>query len=158
MTTRADGNLVSRDAPHFEVLEVRRAEPRDASWLDALALAVGLGPSLGSELELVQARVYVVDPERGFLSVWIVQDEMQIQDLAVAPGSRRRGLGRALLDRAVAEAQAEGVSSATLEVRESNSEARGFYHALGFGEVGRRPRYYSNGEAAFLLSRPLEGK
>lgn len=40
-----------------------------------------------------------------------------------------------------------------LEVHEANAPARALYQALGFVEVGRRPRYYSDGGTAVLLSR-----
>jgi len=157
MTHPADGRLAPGVAP-LGALEVRRAEPRDAIWLEALAAGAGLELQVRAVLELPQARLYVIDPERGFLNVWIVQDEMQIQDLAVASSSRRQGLGRALLEATMKEAREQGVSSASLEVRESNRVGREFYRALGFGEVGRRPRYYSDGEAALLLSRAFEGR
>jgi bifunctional N6-L-threonylcarbamoyladenine synthase / protein kinase Bud32 len=132
---------------------VRRAQLADAAWLEALATSQGLQLDLKALLEVPQARVYVAPPERGFLSVWLVQDEIQIQDLAVEPRFQRQGLGRALLTRAIGDGALEGARFASLEVRESNQKALSFYAALEFVEVGRRPRYYSDGEAALLLAR-----
>jgi [ribosomal protein S18]-alanine N-acetyltransferase len=131
---------------------VRAASERDATWVQALAQAEHLEVDLIALLKLPHARTYVVDPAAGFLTVWIVQDELQIQDIAVHSAFRRRGTGRALWRAALNDSRKCGVRLATLEVRESNSNAILFYRALGFGEVGRRARYYTNGEAALLLT------
>jgi ribosomal protein S18 acetylase RimI-like enzyme len=42
-----------------------------------------------------------------------------------------------------------------LEVKASNEGAVSLYNKLGFDEVGRRCRYYSNGEDALLLQKEL---
>jgi ribosomal-protein-alanine N-acetyltransferase len=69
----------------------------------------------------------------------VASDEVEILNLAVAPALRRRGIARSLLSLLV-----ENVCGAVfLEVRESNSTARDFYHSIGFKEVGRRPDYYT---------------
>jgi ribosomal protein S18 acetylase RimI-like enzyme len=52
--------------------------------------------------------------------------------LAVAPGRRREGLGRAMMAAAEAWLKARGAPKLQLMVREDNDEALGFYHALGF--------------------------
>ena len=51
--------------------------------------------------------------------------------LAVAPGRRREGLGRQLMDAAEAWLRARGAPKLQLMVRASNEEALGFYEALG---------------------------
>jgi ribosomal protein S18 acetylase RimI-like enzyme len=43
---------------------------------------------------------------------------------------------------------------ATLEVRADNAGALALYHAHGFLEAGRRPRYYADGADAVLMTRP----
>lgn len=42
----------------------------------------------------------------------------------------------------------------TLEVRTGNAAARALYAGAGFAEVGRRRRYYTDGEDAVLMTRP----
>lgn len=88
----------------------------------------------------------------GFCILWIVLDEIHINNLAVRPDGRRTGLGRALLKAALAEAAALGGRRATLEVRQSNEAAVRLYEGFGFRVAGVRPAYYSNpAEDALVL-------
>ncbi|WP_242478653.1 GNAT family N-acetyltransferase [Rubrivivax gelatinosus] len=50
-----------------------------------------------------------------------------IHHLAVAPGRRRRGLGRALLDAALAALQAQGIGKCHLMVFADNAEGLAFW-------------------------------
>ena len=101
--------------------------------------------------------VYVIrtaeTPVAGFLAFWRVLDEMHINNLAVHPSYRRRGLGRTLLEEALTAAARTGVRRATLEVRRSNAPAVRLYEGAGFVVAGIRPNYYSEPvEDALLLS------
>ena len=51
--------------------------------------------------------------------------------LAVAPGHRRRGLGRAMMEAAEAWLAAQGAPKLQLMVRDDNGEAIAFYRSLG---------------------------
>jgi ribosomal-protein-alanine N-acetyltransferase len=91
-----------------------------------------------------------------FACAYVVADELMINDLAVEPSARRRGLGRALLKHLIDGGRVRGCHRATLEVRPSNAPARALYEAFGFALVGRRRGYYADtGEDALLLSRAL---
>jgi ribosomal-protein-alanine N-acetyltransferase len=82
------------------------------------------------------------DGVAGYVIAQDAADEGEILNLAVAPPRHRVGIGRALVERALATLAGRGASRVFLEVRESNTAARALYAALGFGEVGRRRRYY----------------
>ena len=70
----------------------------------------------------------------------LVAGEREILNLAVAPDFRRKGVARALLDRAL-----EGFCGEVfLEVRESNGVAQKFYKSLGFKGLSKRKWYYDN--------------
>ncbi len=64
---------------------------------------------------------------------------LEIQGLAVHPDHRRRGLARALLEAAVAEARRRGARQLRLRVLETNSAARALYAGCGFEVVGVLP-------------------
>jgi ribosomal protein S18 acetylase RimI-like enzyme len=61
---------------------------------------------------------------------------LELKGLAVDPSLRRRGVGRLLLDAAVAAARARGARRLTLRVLGSNAPARSLYEAGGFGVEG----------------------
>ena len=72
-----------------------------------------------------------------------VLDEAQITNIAVHPDYRRIGLGKRILRRLLGCCGERGITSCSLEVRESNSAARALYSGEGFSEVGRRKNFYS---------------
>lgn len=78
----------------------------------------------------------------GYVIARHAADEGEILNLAVAPAHRGGGIGRALVERALAALADCGAATVFLEVRESNAVARRLYARLGFQEVGRRVRYY----------------
>ena len=82
------------------------------------------------------------DGVAGYVIAQDAADEGEILNLAVAPRWHRSGIGRALVERVLAALAGRGASRVFLEVRDSNAAARALYAALGFAEVGRRPRYY----------------
>jgi ribosomal-protein-alanine N-acetyltransferase len=90
----------------------------------------------------------------GFCSFWRVLDELHINNLAVAPMYRRRGIGTELLTHVLNEGARLGAYRATLEVRRSNEVARHLYEHLGFATAGVRRAYYTNPiEDALVLWR-----
>ena len=93
----------------------------------------------------------------GFCAFWLVFDEIHINNVAVRPAFRGRGLGSALLHHVLAEARRLGAHRATLEVRSSNQGARRLYERLGFRVAGTRRNYYSHPvEDALILWRDEE--
>jgi ribosomal-protein-alanine N-acetyltransferase len=92
---------------------------------------------------------------RGYLVARRMLDEVHLLSLAVEREVRRRGMARALLAAALAAERSRGARLAHLEVRAGNGEALAFYASAGFRAVGRRRRYYPDGEDALLLAAPL---
>jgi ribosomal protein S18 acetylase RimI-like enzyme len=64
----------------------------------------------------------------------------EVAKLLVHPDHRRRGIGRSLMEGIEAEARRDGRTLLMLDTREGDA-ANGLYHALGYREVGRVPRY-----------------
>jgi ribosomal-protein-alanine N-acetyltransferase len=76
--------------------------------------------------------------------------EAELLRLAVAPNSRRSGLGRALLRHSAMALGRMGVHVFFLEVRVSNHGARALYEAEGWVYQGDREHYYRDGEDAAI--------
>jgi ribosomal-protein-alanine N-acetyltransferase len=88
----------------------------------------------------------------GLAIFWLVHDELHVLNVATAPKHRRRGVGRVVMEEALALARARNCSLATLEVRRSNEPAIQLYKSLGFRPVGIRPNYYvDEGEDAIVM-------
>jgi N6-L-threonylcarbamoyladenine synthase len=81
-----------------------------------------------------------------------------VQTIAVAEGSRGRGIGRALLTRLVAEAHARGAREVLLEVRDDNPVAQALYSSLGFEAIAVRPHYYQPDDVDAVVMRVALGE
>ena len=132
-------------AAHADALaEIHAAAfPPDEVWsATVIALHVGLPGGFG-----------FIDARGGMVLARTIMDEAEILTIGVLPEVRRQGLGRALLTAAMLRAAATDARAMFLEVAEDNADARKLYTSLGFVEVGRRKRYYANGDDA-LVMRP----
>lgn len=109
------------------------------------------------ELQLPISRTIVArqaappQPVVGYLCRWLIAGEMQLLNLAVRSDWRQRGVGRALVKDLLAEAQAKGVRSISLEVREGNAAAVELYSGLGFRRSGVRRDYYGPGKDGIVM-------
>lgn len=90
-------------------------------------------------------------PVAGYCSYRLVADELQINNVAVRTGHRRLGLGRALVQAALAHGRRGGARIAVLDVRRSNAAAQRLYSRMGFRQVGERARYYEHPEEDALV-------
>ena len=91
----------------------------------------------------------------GFISVWCVCGEAEINNIGVLEKFRRMGIAKALFDSAYNAAKAE---KWYLEVRESNLVAIQFYEKLGFERVGMRKNFYTapTENAVLMALQPTE--
>ena len=139
---------------------------RAASSADLAAVAAIERTAFADPWSLANFRAHVDDlflvaesdgEVAGYLVAWAVGPEAEILNVAVAPGARRRGTGRALLAESLARLGAAGVWSVYLEVRRSNSAARALYASAGFHELAVRRDYYrAPREDALVLRRDAE--
>lgn len=133
-------------------------DPWDATTFGTLlASPVVFGVLLSLPVPATDGPGTVLEPA-GFALARVVAGEAEILTLGVRPEARRRGLGRRLLDAALAQAARRGADQVFLEVAEDNAEARALYSRAGFTVVGRRPGYYRRRDAtvaALVLARPV---
>ena len=89
----------------------------------------------------------------GYIGIWTLLDECQINKIAVMPEKRKIGIGKTILNHVIELTRDMGVKSWYLEVRESNTAAQALYRSSGFSSVGTRKNYYINPvEDAVLMS------
>lgn len=98
------------------------------------------------EISNTETRRYTVAVEDGrivgYLGVMFVLDELHVNTIGTLPGHEGRGIASSLLDDALADAKARGITRATLEVATSNERAQRLYFRYGFKPVGVRKNYY----------------
>jgi ribosomal-protein-alanine N-acetyltransferase len=84
----------------------------------------------------------------GYFLLMAVVDESHLLNVAVSAEKQGQGLGRFLLNQAVACSRGLGMESVLLEVRPSNTRALQIYERYGFKQIGRRKGYYpaANGQ------------
>lgn len=80
----------------------------------------------------------------------------RVDQVPVDPDRRRRGIGCALLEELIAAEGEGGVTTFRLELAARNAAAAALYAAVGFVVVGRRARYYPDGDDALLLTWTAE--
>ena len=91
-----------------------------------------------------------LDLRGGLVLARAAAGEAEILTLGVLPSLRRQGLGRTLLERALA---AVPPMPWFLEVAAGNAAARALYQAAGFASCGTRRGYYPGGGDAMVLRR-----
>lgn len=142
---------------------IRPMRPQDVTRVAEIDRAAGIAlpwtvNQYARELLKPSAFCWVAEEEGqvvGSLTLWNLAGEGEIANVAVHPACWRRGGGRALLQTALTQAAALGLTRLLLEVAAGNQAAQALYRSFGFSEDGRRPHYYANGEDALLMSRPL---
>ncbi len=73
-----------------------------------------------------------------------------ILNIAVNPERRKGGVGTKLMEEIESRFREAEATQVTLEVRESNSGAQGFYRGRGFSEIGRVRAYYPDEDAIVM--------
>ena len=79
----------------------------------------------------------------GYIIFWQVKDEVQINNIAIHPDFRRKGIGEAVMRKVLDLVRKEEAKFVFLEVRPSNAAAFSLYRKLGFKVLGIRKDYYS---------------
>ena len=142
----------------------RSLKPSDLDLLDELTSLVSASSEHGWSAAAVAgavegsgARVRLAEGGDGVLLGFVlarrIVDLLEIDLVGVRPGHRRGGIARSLLVGLIEDETAAGLAEARLELAASNDPANALYAGLGFVVVGRRTRYYPDGDDALLLSR-----
>jgi ribosomal-protein-alanine N-acetyltransferase len=135
----------------WDLARLNYAPMRQADLAEVLALEASVYPhpwSMGNFIDSLSSNyeAWVLREQHGellgyFLLMAIV-DEAHLLNVAVSAERQGTGLGRLLLNQAVACARGLGMASVLLEVRPSNTRALKIYERYGFKQIGRRKGYY----------------
>ena len=87
----------------------------------------------------------------GYLFSHVVDDDVQILNIAIDIPFQHKGYGEQLLSYFLDQFNTD--ISIHLEVRKSNFPAINLYLKFGFHETGTRKGYYSDGEDAIIMQR-----
>ncbi|MFC7176242.1 ribosomal protein S18-alanine N-acetyltransferase [Halosegnis marinus] len=154
-TTTPDGDdVVTRRATRADLLAVFRIEKRSfpQPW-----------PYAALEGFLGEPGFLVAETPEG-IAGYVVADTVpnggralgHVKDIAVHPDRRGEGIGRRLLGEALSAMRDRRASRVKLEVRESNEPAIALYREFGFEVRRTLPRYYDDGEDAYVMTRRLQ--
>ena len=93
----------------------------------------------------------------GYIVARVAAAELHINNVAVRPSYRGKGIGAELLRRILFAGKELGAYTAFLEVRSGNSAAQSLYEKCGFELIGRRRSYYTDPpEDALVMSADLK--
>ncbi len=89
----------------------------------------------------------------GYLAFSLIEDEMEILNLAVHPDYRKGGVATRLLDRAFVICRKNRIARSFLDVKISNTPAIELYKKFGYVQIGVREKYYPDTKEDALLFR-----
>ncbi len=155
-----DRNICSVNPSTILAVSRQIDEIQESGWNEAQILESLKGSRVRAK---VAARIPAAESGKGradgdflgFVLARRIADVLEIDLVGVRPGSRRQGIARALLEALIEDENLAGPFEARLELAAANEPALCLYVGLAFVVVGRRTRYYPDGDDALLLSRQV---
>lgn len=147
-------------SPAVEVVPLREEHLDAAARLEQLCFSAPWSRRALQEELTNPAAVYLAalvgGRVAGYAGMRHAAGEGYIDNIAVDPAFRRRGVATALLGQLEEFARRNHFAFLTLEVRPSNEPALRLYEKLGYMQAGRRRGFYTNPpEDALLLTKTL---
>jgi ribosomal-protein-alanine acetyltransferase len=165
--SRTHKRLGEQECPTHADSHVRRATPDD---IPAIISLERNNASAAHWPDATYTRIFSEEtPERiklvlqdhrshlnGFVIARLINEDCELENIVVARSRQNGGLGTQLMRELIHASKAQNAARIFLEVRESNSAARGLYEKCGFALTGRRLAYYTNpAEDAILYTLKL---
>lgn len=154
----------SREVTTSQPVQVRRATPLDIPAIVAIERELFIDPweqAIFLEALTYYPSTYFVAISDGNVAGFVVgglEDTGEnvyghLCNLGVTPRYQHRGIGRLLVSRIEHQFAFELATGVQLEVRASNMVAQRFYRRLGYRDVFRVAKYYSNAEDAVVMMK-----
>lgn len=141
--------------------QLRAATVADVEQLVALEARCFDYSRMGSRsfrrlIQAPTAKIYVAQQGQQILGYYLLltrknSQRWRLYSIATAPEQRGTGLGRCLLEHAVALARASGATSLGLEVKVDNRGAIALYEKLDFAVIDLLPAYYDDGTDGYRM-------
>ncbi|HBH86207.1 MAG TPA: ribosomal-protein-alanine N-acetyltransferase [Syntrophaceae bacterium] len=116
------------------------------------------------ELQIPESRNLVAKAHKnqskeiaGYVIYWVIAGEVQIHKIAVRENSRKSGIASRIMAEVLRCSREEGALSCTLEVGQSNENAKKLYEKFGFTVIEVRKKYYhESGDDALVMCLDLK--
>jgi GNAT superfamily N-acetyltransferase len=132
MRTRVAQDLTAKHGHgHWSYVVSERGVRRDIGM--SRVLVAKKGRLIVGTLRLVAKKPWAIDPAH----FTAVRRPVYLVDMAVEPRVQGRGIGRRLIDEAIAAARMWPADAVRLDAYQGPAGAGGFYERCGFREVGR---------------------
>jgi ribosomal-protein-alanine N-acetyltransferase len=151
-----DGRFFIRRMKEDDLPAVRTIEALSFSnpWSDSTFLGEIQNTPVSCPLVVVRKPS---DRVIGYIIYWHIREDVQVNNIAVHPEFRGKGIGEALMRHVIDKVRKNGATFMTLEVRLSNAAAVTLYKKLGFDILGTRKNYYTNpDEDAYLMGLVID--
>ena len=130
----------------LQIDDMRTEDLEQVSRLEASCFSMPWSKKSIEEVMGKSDAVYVTAREEekvvGYCGAYVILDEADINQVAVEPSCRNKGIGRKMMEVLLQKLKRAGANAVTLEVRRSNEAAIALYESLGFVTEGIRKNFY----------------
>jgi ribosomal-protein-alanine N-acetyltransferase len=143
------------DVPHIIAIE-RMSFPKP--WDDDVFRILGAWRGRVRTQKGKTVFMYVIEEDSELAGYIVWEEDFRLKEshllnIAIRQQSRRKGLGRELLEYALSMMRERNMSSCRLEVRQSNSSAQALYANIGMSVLCHDDHYYEDEDALIYTIR-----
>lgn len=130
----------------LQIDDMRKEDLEQVSTMEAACFSMPWSKKSFEENLNRSDAVYVVardgDKVLGYCGAYVILNEADINQVAVEPLHRKKGVGGKMLAALLDKLGKAGADAVTLEVRKSNEAAIALYESMGFVMEGIRKNFY----------------
>lgn len=130
----------------LQIDDMRKEDLEQVSTMEAACFSMPWSKKSFEENLNRSDAVYVVardgDKVLGYCGAYVILNEADINQVAVEPLHRKKGVGGKMLAVLLDKLGKAGADAVTLEVRKSNEAAIALYESMGFVTEGIRKNFY----------------